>query len=345
MKHRVIVLAIVLVLLLTACGGTTATPVADSGVTLELAAPEVTMGSDPTVVPTDGTTDRDAAAAAVADAVANAEPVASLATDYPGALTVEAQLALGTVQLEGTDMAVTVAQAETMLPLWQAVQALQASGTAADVEIQSIVKQLQSTMTNEQLGAITVLQLTSESVGDLLQAGGPGFGRNRQGDGQAAPGGVAPGGGFPGGGPGGGQGGGRGAGGGIEGGFDPSVIETRQAEIAESGGLPIDQIAPGVVIRLLQNKTGVANEAGFGLLGTAMAAASEATGLDTEALQSAMAAGQTLRQAIEANGGDVAAAREAIVTALSELARLNQQDHGALADNLLDGAGPANPQP
>ena len=39
-------------------------------------------------------------------------------TSYPDALDVRSQLALGTMQLEGTGNAVTAEQAQALLPLW-----------------------------------------------------------------------------------------------------------------------------------------------------------------------------------------------------------------------------------
>jgi hypothetical protein len=46
---------------------------------------------------------------------------AAMDASYEGALPVSSQLALGTFQLEGTENAVTPAQAAALLPLWQAV--------------------------------------------------------------------------------------------------------------------------------------------------------------------------------------------------------------------------------
>ena len=58
----------------------------------------------------------------------------SLDTTYADALPVRLQLTLGTLLLEGTPEAITPEQAQTLLPLWQALQALTASGTSATAE-------------------------------------------------------------------------------------------------------------------------------------------------------------------------------------------------------------------
>ena len=46
----------------------------------------------------------------------------ALDTSYDGALDARNQLMLGTIQLEGTEDAVTPGQAKALLPLWQALR-------------------------------------------------------------------------------------------------------------------------------------------------------------------------------------------------------------------------------
>jgi len=81
--------------------------------------------------------------------------------DYENALPANSQLALGTLWLEGTDNAVTPAQARTLLPLWQAIQngALQ-----SDAELNAVLKQIEGTMTTDQLAAIAAMKLGTEDV-------------------------------------------------------------------------------------------------------------------------------------------------------------------------------------
>jgi hypothetical protein len=146
-------------------------------------------------------------------------------------------LAIGTLKLEGTDQAVAPDQAADLLPLWQVLNSLTTSDTAAQGEIDAVIGQIQDTMTAEQLAAIETMELTGEDLFATMQElglttgpqvnaegtpqAGSGFG-NGQG-----PGGGLPGGGAPGGGPGGGFGGGE---------VSPEQMATAQARRAENGG-------------------------------------------------------------------------------------------------------------
>ena len=137
-------------------------------------------------------------------------------------LSTATQLLVGTFKLEGTDLAVTSAQAKQLLPLWQTLQALSNSNTAADEEINAVVDQIKSSMTAEQMAKITAMKMTQQDVMSLMSQTGvspnganatttpmamnafPG-GNNSQGGGAPAggppaggpPGGGAPGGGLP----------------------------------------------------------------------------------------------------------------------------------------------------
>ncbi len=92
-----------------------------------------------------------------------------LDTSYDQALNVSSQLAVGTVMLEETEHAVTAVQAATLLPLWQAIQ----SGTLqSEDEINAVLKQVEGTMTPEQLQAIAALQLTFEDQGTWAESQG-----------------------------------------------------------------------------------------------------------------------------------------------------------------------------
>ena len=76
---------------------------------------------------------------------------ARLSDDYGDALSVQGQLALGTLQLEETELAVDEALAAELLPLWRAAQSLANSDTAADAEVKAVINQIQDTMTPEQV--------------------------------------------------------------------------------------------------------------------------------------------------------------------------------------------------
>lgn len=254
---------------------------------------------------------------------------------YQDALPVISQLAVGTIQLEETELAVDEGLAAELLPLWQAAQSLSSSDTAASVEVEAVLKQIQDTMQPAQVAAIANMALTADAVTELLESGAITFGRGMgQGQGQGEngsgeggftpPAGFVPGmGGGPGGGQGGGPGGGPGGLGGVAGGtVSEDDMATRQAEFASGDGLEVfqDQAMVGAVIRLLQNKTGEVPENPMaGVMDVLFTAVAEATGLTVEEIQAQLGEGTTLTALVEANGVEVTAVREAIITALNEL--------------------------
>jgi len=61
---------------------------------------------------------------------------------------VATMLVIGTLQLEGTQQAVTDEQAGELLPMWQVYQSLTNSSTAAQAEIDGLVEQIRETMTS-----------------------------------------------------------------------------------------------------------------------------------------------------------------------------------------------------
>jgi hypothetical protein len=83
-------------------------------------------------------------------------------------LTTVSKLALGTLELEGTANAVTSDQARELLPLWQAYQSLSNSDTASQVELDALVKQIDASMTAEQLEAIDMMSLTEQALAETL---------------------------------------------------------------------------------------------------------------------------------------------------------------------------------
>jgi hypothetical protein len=92
------------------------------------------------------------------------------------ALPLSMKLAVGTLMLEETAYAVTPAQAQELLLLWQMLGALQESGTASQVEIEAVLDQIQEAMTPEQLAAIE--EMSPEDMQALFQE----LGMRRQGD-------------------------------------------------------------------------------------------------------------------------------------------------------------------
>ena len=114
----------------------------------------------------------------------------ALDTSYENALDVTGQLALGTMKLEGTPDAVTAEQAAKLLPLWQA---LAGSALQGDAEHKAALRQVEGTMTGEQIAAITAMRLTGEDVGAWTQSqgGGPLAGGDQRPGGGMRPGGGA----------------------------------------------------------------------------------------------------------------------------------------------------------
>ena len=176
-----------------------------------------------------------------------------LNTEYEDSLSIQLQLSAGTFELEGTDLAVDNAQATDLIPLWQVLNSLNESGTAAPEELDALVVQIQETMTTEQINAIIAMQLTMEDMGVVMQEYGLTSG---MGTGETPPEGFVPGSGRDSDVPGMSSGGG---GGGDTTGMTPEQIEAAQAEREESGVSDMinSRLATAVVdglITLLESK-------------------------------------------------------------------------------------------
>jgi len=192
----------------------------------------------------------------------------------PSQMTVEMKLAVGTLQLENTDLAVTADEAGQLLPLWKAVKSLSASDTAAQEEIQALYQQIQDSMTAEQVKHIQDMQMTNSDLQSLREKLGiqdfPGGGRGdlqdldqdqiatRVAQFQA----QNPGGGLPGGGGGGFQGGpppdGGGFPGGAGGGFpgQGSTSSTPSAGQSNRRALGMNSMFIDPLIELLEERAG-----------------------------------------------------------------------------------------
>jgi len=190
----------------------------------------------------------------------------------PSQMSLEQKLAIGTLKLEGTDLAVTAKEAIDLLPLWKAVKSLSASDTAAPAEIQALYKQIEGVMTSEQTQAIQKMTWTQDDMQALITQYGVQFG-NGQGqssktmtaDQQATrtalqmssrsqnSGGGA--GGGPGGGPPAGGGGGFPGGPGGFGDQGPSTTGTPQpGQANRSGGMGMNSMFVDPLIKLLQTR-------------------------------------------------------------------------------------------
>jgi hypothetical protein len=96
----------------------------------------------------------------------------NLPVDYEGALAVRNQLALGTLQLIQTDSAISTEQAQTLLPLWQALRSTQQAGGTAQAEVSALLTQIEAAMTPEQLKAIAATKLLQTDMQEWATANG-----------------------------------------------------------------------------------------------------------------------------------------------------------------------------
>jgi len=283
-----------------------------------------------------------------------AADLGELNENYADALPVSTQLALGSLQLEDTDLAIEETQAADLVPLWQAFQTLSESDKTADAEVTAVLAQIQETMIAEQIEAIATMALTAEDATAWMQEAGGGFGRaamggdhatNGSGSGGGMPG---MGGGFSGGGmP--GMGGGFSGGGmpGMGGGFGEMGTDARATSVAGMmGGDAEDMMAAfanraltNTLIRSLQVKTGEldadALQAGWSIQ-ILWNIVSESTGIPLETLQEEAADGATLAEVIRANDGDLEAARAALAEAFSDMPAMEGLDVEQRISDLLN---------
>jgi hypothetical protein len=133
-----------------------------------------------------------------------------LSTSDDNAVSMELQLLLGTLKLEGTDLAVTSEQARTLLPLWnnfkaisqnrgpgreqgQATPQAEPGNSETQAPRAALVKQIQAVMTADQLKAIAEIKITRETAMTIMQEqdvtlGGPQPGNgNNPGNGNPLP--------------------------------------------------------------------------------------------------------------------------------------------------------------
>lgn len=149
----------------------------------------------------------------------NSTPVASsyvsnnLPADYEGATSVRNQLALGIMALDGTPQVVSTEQAKTLILLWQALRSTQGSGSAQD-EVSTLLKQIEDSLTAEQLSAIASMKLTQTDMQKWAAQNGVTTGNGQPGSGL---------------------------------GMSPEAKATRQAEQGATGGGASTALADGVI--------------------------------------------------------------------------------------------------
>ncbi|HMN58826.1 MAG TPA: hypothetical protein PJ988_00595 [Anaerolinea sp.] len=101
----------------------------------------------------------------------------TLTTDYTNALSVEMQLAYGTLKLKDSANEIDSQTAADLLPLWKAVRSLSDTDGTAQAEIQAVYRQIEESMPAEQLQAIADMQLTSADVREVMAQAGLGADR------------------------------------------------------------------------------------------------------------------------------------------------------------------------
>jgi hypothetical protein len=177
------------------------------------------------------------------------ESQVKLSTNYAeDALSVELQLILGSLLLEDTNLAIDPEMASSLVPYWKMYLSLSESDSAAEAELQAMLMDIQGVMTEGQIGYISGLQLTQESmmttidelgiIESLLPEGMEFDGENRP---EGMPEGV-----------------GLGSGQGMEGDIDPETLAAMQAEReATDGGMSGSRMTVPLVeslVALLEGK-------------------------------------------------------------------------------------------
>ena len=114
----------------------------------------------------------------------------NLPVNYEDALAVRNQLALGTLELIQPASAISAEQAQTLLPLWQALRSTQQAGGTAQAEVNALLTQIEAAMAPEQLQSIANMKLTFTNMQEWATANGitmgSGGGSPGQGSGMSA---------------------------------------------------------------------------------------------------------------------------------------------------------------
>ncbi len=105
-----------------------------------------------------------------ASSTLTASTAAPAVSTTPGApvLSLEGKLAAGILLLEGSDNAITAEQAKNLLPLWKAVSTLATADTTTESEIQAVYRQIEEAMTTAQIDAIQAVDITGETMTNLM---------------------------------------------------------------------------------------------------------------------------------------------------------------------------------
>lgn len=96
----------------------------------------------------------------------------ALKQDYENALPAVGQLMVGIFRLEDTEQAVTAEQAKALLPLWKAYRSMSGSDSASAAELESLVEDIEATLTSGQIKAIAAMKLTRQDMIAVMQEQG-----------------------------------------------------------------------------------------------------------------------------------------------------------------------------
>jgi hypothetical protein len=98
-------------------------------------------------------------------AASTGTPTSATNNDLP----IATQLAVGTLKLDESGQNITAEQAEALVVYWQVYKELSQSEIAAQAEMDGLVAQIQETMTDAQMQAITDMALTQQDVFTAMQ--------------------------------------------------------------------------------------------------------------------------------------------------------------------------------
>lgn len=117
------------------------------------------------------------------DTWANSSPTVTTTSAASSAITPALKLAVGTINLEGTQNAVDAASAANLLPLWQLLEELDSNASSAPQEISAVIEQIRLNMTAPQIQAIDA---TAFETSQLAASGGASPSATGANSGQAA---------------------------------------------------------------------------------------------------------------------------------------------------------------
>lgn len=78
------------------------------------------------------------------------------------------ELVIGTLQLEGTEQAISAEQASELLVLWKAMRTLSSSDTTSQLELDALLQQIEDTLTADQVSAIQAMDISTDNMADVM---------------------------------------------------------------------------------------------------------------------------------------------------------------------------------